>query len=42
VQPLVGRGKVKARDASADTKSDSASVYTGKGFSHGMNCVTMQ
>ncbi len=33
--------KVKARDASADTKSYSASVYTGKGFSHGMNRVNV-
>jgi outer membrane autotransporter protein len=33
--------KVKARDASADTKSYSASVYTGKGFSHGMHRVNV-
>ncbi|WP_192407203.1 autotransporter outer membrane beta-barrel domain-containing protein [Comamonas sp. CMM02] len=33
--------KVKSRDASADTKSYSASVYTGKGFSHGANRVNV-
>nr|MBP9941650.1 autotransporter domain-containing protein [Comamonas sp.] len=33
--------QVKARDASADISSYSASVYTGKGFSHGMNRVNV-
>ena len=33
--------EVKSRDASADISSYSASVYTGKGFSHGMNRVNV-
>ncbi len=33
--------EVKSRDASADISSYSASVYTGKGFSHGMNRINV-
>ena len=33
--------EVKSRDASADISSYSASVYTGKGFSHGINRINV-
>ena len=33
--------EIKSRDASADISSYSASVYTGKGFSHGINRINV-